>query len=101
MSLLYQTRNELHETSLIFRGTLKIYCDNGTGQINYENSLATVSYAGQRFYSYTSNVLDTGTYLFAIKAEDSAGVQSLPVQIRIQVSNVTSEMVTILETQVT
>jgi len=79
----------------------KIYSDNGTGQINYENPPATVSYAGQRFYSYTSNVLDMGTYLFAIKAEDSAGVQSLPAQIRIQVSNVTSEMVTILETQVT
>ncbi len=79
----------------------KVYCDGGTGQINYENPLATINYAGQRFYSYTSNVFETGTYLFAIKVEDSTGVPSLPAEIRVQVSDVTPETITILETQVT
>ncbi len=77
----------------------KIYYDAGTGQINYENPLATVKYAGRKFYSYISSSLNTGTYLFAIKAEDSAGAQSLPVQIRIQVSGATLETITILEIQ--
>ena len=42
MSLLYQTRNELHETSLIFRGTLE-HC--GGGGIGYRRK-AEVKLAG-------------------------------------------------------
>jgi len=54
----------------------KIYCDNGTGDIDYESSIATVSYAGRKLYSYENGIPGTGKYQFCIKAEDAQGVQS-------------------------
>jgi len=54
----------------------KIYCDSGTGQIDYENPIATISYVGRKFYSYRSDTLQAGRYLFAIRAEDASGVES-------------------------
>jgi len=53
----------------------KIYGDNGTGQIDYENPLTTIAYKGRRFYSYQSDELSQAAYLFAIRDEDAAGVQ--------------------------
>jgi hypothetical protein len=54
----------------------KVYYDVGTGQIDYENPIATISYAGRRFYTYQSDVLDGDKYLFAIRAEDVAGTEN-------------------------
>jgi hypothetical protein len=54
-------------------GCFNIYYDNRTGQIDYENPLATISFKGQKFYSYQSGPLETGKYLFAIRAEDTDG----------------------------
>ena len=54
----------------------KVYYDTGTGQIDYENPIATISYAGRRFYSYQSDTLDAGKYLFAIRAEDADGMEN-------------------------
>ena len=66
----------------------KVYCDNGTGQIDYENPIATIPYIGRRFYRYQSNALNTGIYLFAIKAEDAGGVDdSSLVQLRLQLQS--------------
>jgi hypothetical protein len=53
-----------------------VYYDAGTGQIDYENLIATISYAGRMFYSYTSDVLDAGKYLFAIRIEDAFGTEN-------------------------
>lgn len=53
----------------------KLYFDNGTGQIDYENAIASISYAGRLFYSYISDVFGEGTYLFAIKVEDAVGTE--------------------------
>jgi hypothetical protein len=50
-----------------------IHCDNRTGQIDYENPLAAISFKGQKFYSYESSSFETGKYLFAIRAEDTDG----------------------------
>jgi hypothetical protein len=50
-----------------------IYHDYRTGQIDYENPLAVISYQGQKLYSYESDSLDTGRYLFAIRPEDTDG----------------------------
>ncbi len=55
-----------------------IYYDNRTGQINYENPLAVISYQGQKFYSYESGSLETGKYLFTIRAEDTEGNMKSP-----------------------
>jgi hypothetical protein len=52
-----------------------IYYDGQTGQIDYGIPLATVNYQGQKFHSYQSEALETGRYLFAVKAEDAAGIQ--------------------------
>ncbi len=54
----------------------RVYYDAGTGQIRFENPIATISYAGRRFYAYQSDVLDGSKYLFAIRAEDAAGTEN-------------------------
>jgi hypothetical protein len=52
-----------------------VYCDSGTGQMDFENALATIEYKGSKRYSYTSDTLEPGRYLFTVKAEDVDGVQ--------------------------
>ena len=52
-----------------------IYYDSRTGQIDYENPLAEISYEGQKFYRFQSDPLEPGKYLFVIKPEDAAGIQ--------------------------
>ena len=54
-----------------------IYYDSGTGEIDYENPVATIPYAGQIFYSYQSEYLEAGRYLFAIRVEDAAGREDI------------------------
>jgi len=53
-----------------------IYYDNRTGQIDYENPLAEVSYKGRKFYSYQSDQIETGRYLFAVRAENADGIEN-------------------------
>jgi hypothetical protein len=53
----------------------KVCYDDGTGQINYENPIAKIFYRGRKFYSYRSDALAAGRYLFAIRSEDTSGVQ--------------------------
>jgi len=52
-----------------------VYYDGGTGQIDYENPLAKISYQGKKFHSYQSDTLEVGKYLFAIRAEDAGGIE--------------------------
>jgi len=59
--------------------------DGGTGQIDYENPIATINYKGRKFYTYKSDALAAGRYLFGIKVEDIAGIENnslrqLPIQ---------------------
>lgn len=51
----------------------RVYCDGGGGQVNYDNPVGTVVYAGRRYYSYESESLDAGRYQFVVRAEDAAG----------------------------
>jgi hypothetical protein len=53
-----------------------IYYDRGTGQIDYENPLAVISYQGRKFYSHEIGSLETGRYLFTIRAKDINGIQN-------------------------
>jgi len=53
----------------------KIYGDGGSREIDYENPIAVIPYAGQIFYSHLSDILTAGKYLFCIKTEDAAGVE--------------------------
>ena len=54
----------------------KIYHDAASGQINYENPIATIAYQGRKFYNHKTDALDSGRHLFAVRAEDAAGVQN-------------------------
>ena len=45
------------------------------GLIDYESPIGTNSYTGRGFYSYQSDTLQGGRYLFAVKAEGGEGVQ--------------------------
>jgi hypothetical protein len=54
----------------------KIYWDSWTGQVDYENPTAIISYQGRKYYSYETGALEAGRYLFAIRAEDVHGVEN-------------------------
>jgi hypothetical protein len=53
-----------------------VYGDGRTGQIDFENPLAAIDYRGPKFYSYLSDTLEPGRYLFAIRTEDAAGTEN-------------------------
>jgi hypothetical protein len=75
----------------------KIYYDNGTGQIDYENSITTISYAGRKFYSYQSGSLEGDRYLFAIRVKDTNGVEdSSLAKLVIQITTVAPDPIDIL-----
>jgi hypothetical protein len=64
-----------------------IYYDNRSGQIDYQNPLARIDYKGRKFYSFQSDILEAGNYLFAIKAEDADGIENLSsAQLKIQLN---------------
>lgn len=79
----------------------KIYFDNKSGQINYENPLTAIEYQGRKFYSYVSSELSSEEYLFAVRAESAEGIQDESrAQIRIQLDSQSPEAINILETTV-
>lgn len=66
----------------------RIYFDNGSGQVDYENSIAEVHYTNRNVYHFVSQSLDTKAYLFAIKAENLDGFESISAtQIKVQMPN--------------
>ena len=78
----------------------KVYCDGGTGQINYENPIAIISYLGRKFYNYHSATLDAGRYLFAVRAEDAAGTENCSLaQIKIQLDTTSPGAINILNAE--
>ncbi len=77
--------------------SFRVYCDNGTGQIDYENPIAVISHTGRRFYSYTTDTLNAGGYLFSVRAEDAAGTENESfAQIEVQVGAERPDAVDIL-----
>jgi len=78
----------------------KIYYDGGTGQIDYETAVAVVCYYGRFFYSYESDTLGPGTYLFAIRAEDAEQIENKSLtRIRVQVDTSQPSAVGILSAE--
>jgi hypothetical protein len=53
-----------------------VYYDKRTGQVNYENALTVISYQGQKFYRYKSDPLESGRYLFAVRAENADNIEN-------------------------
>lgn len=78
-----------------------VYYDAGTGQIDYQNPITAISYAGRVFYSYKSNTLDPGRYLFAIRPESIGGTENHCLgQIKIQLNTTSPEPIDILSAEV-
>jgi hypothetical protein len=78
----------------------RVYSDSGTGQIDYEDPVGTVSYEGRRFYSYRGDALDAGSYLFAVRAEDADGVQDASLAaVVVQVDTTVPEAISILSAE--
>jgi hypothetical protein len=80
----------------------KLYFDSGTGQIDYENAIASTSCAGRLFYSYRSDMLDEDTYVFAfaIKVEDAAGTEDASSrQIKFQLDTKSLDTIDVLGTE--
>jgi hypothetical protein len=78
----------------------KVYCDGGTGQIDYENPLATIDYKGRKFYSYLTDAFDAGSYLFAIRAEDAGGIENSSLaHLKIQLDTTNPDAIDILSTE--
>ncbi len=64
-----------------------VYHDNRTGQIDYQNPVAKIVYKGRKFYSFQSGALEAGNYLYAIRSEDTGGLENNSLaQIKIQLS---------------
>lgn len=78
----------------------KIYCDNRTGQVDYQNAIATIVYAGVRFYSYRTSVLQAGRYLFVVRVEDTDGMDDGSfAEVRVGIVAASPATVDILRTQ--
>ncbi len=76
-----------------------IYSDGGSGAIDFENSVATVDYAGRRFYSYTSGILNTGRYLFCVKVEDESGQASGGILISVELDGDTPGSIELVDAE--
>ncbi len=78
----------------------KVYCDGGTGQIDYENPVAIIEYEGRKFYGYLTDALNAGRYLFAIRAEDADGVtNSTLASLKIQLNTTNPDAINILSAE--
>jgi hypothetical protein len=76
----------------------KIYFDNGSGQIDYENSIAEIEYSRHKFYCYDSASLQNGTYLFVIRAVNVLGDENVSSeQIKVQIVNSELSSIEIIE----
>ncbi|MHC4583482.1 MAG: LamG-like jellyroll fold domain-containing protein [Planctomycetota bacterium] len=77
-----------------------IYYDNRTGQINYQNPLAKIGYKGRKFYSFQSGTLLAGKYLFAIRAENTGGLENNSLaQLEIQLDTINLNAINIVRAE--
>jgi len=80
--------------------SFRVYHDGGTGLIDYENPIATISYRGRKFYIYQTDALTAGRYLFAVRAEDAAGIENNSLaQLAVQLNITNPDAIDILSVQ--
>ena len=78
----------------------KIYWDGRTGQIDYASPIATINYQGRKYYNYETIALETGRYLFAIRAEDAYGIENSSLsQLKIDMCTDTPDSISILSAE--
>ena len=77
-----------------------VYYDNGTGQIDYENPVAVISYTGRVFYNYQSGTLSAGRYLFAVRVEDAAGIENSSLaRLKVQIETTGPDAIDVLSAE--
>jgi len=92
--ILYYCQLEQKSQPVCFR----IYYDNASGQIDYENPLATIEYRGRKFYIYESHALEADQYLFAVRAESPDGIENESLsQLRIQLDSANPNPIDIIK----
>jgi len=78
----------------------KIYYDGGTGLIDYQNPIATINYQGRKFYTYQSDALPAGRYLFAVRAEDADSIENNSLaQLQIQLNITNPDVIEVLSVE--
>jgi hypothetical protein len=77
----------------------KIYCDNSTGIIDYQNPIGRLNYAGRKFYEFISNELTGDVYKFCIRAVADTD-DSFAGQINIQINRQKPDNISILQSSV-
>jgi len=55
-----------------------VYGDGGVGDVDFVHPLVSLPYKGRKSYRWQSQSLESGKYLFAVRAESAAGVESPP-----------------------
>ena len=77
--------------------TFNIYFDGGTGEPDVGNPVGQVPYLGRRFYSYQSEALEQGRYVFAIGAIAADGTAChSPVRLEIEIRTEAPEAAQVL-----
>jgi hypothetical protein len=80
--------------------SFNVYYDDRTGQIDYQNPLASIGYKGRKFYSFQSDELDSGRYLFAIRAEGPEGLENSSLaQLKIELNTTRLDVINILSAE--
>jgi hypothetical protein len=78
----------------------RIYSDNGSRQIDYENPVAQIDYIGRMFYTWRSEMLPAGKYLFCIRAlSTSGGEDGFLGQIKMHLETTAPNAIGILEAE--
>lgn len=79
----------------------KIYSDNGSGVLDYENPIAQIDYTGRKFYDYLTNTLTNNSNRFCIRAVASDGTEDDWLdEIMIQLNKQEPDSVNILQTDI-
>ncbi len=77
-----------------------VYYDDRTGQINYQDPLATIGYKGRKFYCHQTNALEAGKYLFALRAEDANDIENSSLsRLRIHLDTTSLDAINILSAE--
>ena len=76
----------------------RIYFDNGSGQVDYENPIAEIEYANRNDYEFLTQSLETKSYLFVIRTANSDGVENISSKkIRVQIESESPFAIEILD----
>lgn len=76
---------------------MRIYGDNGTGEIDYQNPIAVVKYKGRRFYRHRIERPADGRYRFAVRTADANGNECESKQdVTVEISRTNLEAIQII-----